>query len=157
MNNSSALKRIYFPENMTSLKYIFGAVFINDGNLAELVNFPNSIVSIGESAFKYCEKLKLATLPSSLTYLGSQAFRGCSQLSIEKLPHGLTQILPITFYGCNNVNITHFGNTNGIIAEIDNSLTHIGSEAFANSSTMSAPAEIYLHNSLVYLGSGCFR
>lgn len=158
-SNSNVLKRIYFPENMNNLKYILNQAFINDNALEKVENLPNSIIHIDDSSFKYCSSLELTALPSNLTYLGAGAFHGCSKLKLEKLPHGVTQLLNNTFYNCGGLTISHFGHIkDGPIAEIDNALTHIGSEAFAMpSESMTIPASVYLHNSLVYLGSGCFR
>ena len=157
-SNTKALKRIYFPENMTSLKYILDSSFINCGALTTIENLPNSIIHIGEFAFKHCSNLNLTTLPLNLNYLGKQAFYNCGELKLEKLPHGISQLLDGTFYDCVKLNISHFGYTkDGIIAEIDNALTHIGSETFAVNTNMATPSEVYLHNSLVHLGDDCFR
>ena len=47
---------------------------------------PNSVTSIGERAFYYCDGLTSITIPNSVTSIGSSAFYGCSGLtSIESL------------------------------------------------------------------------
>ena len=44
---------------------------------------PNSVTSIGESAFSHCSGLKSVTIPNSVTRIGSDAFSGCN--SLEKV------------------------------------------------------------------------
>ncbi|MCR5644203.1 MAG: leucine-rich repeat domain-containing protein [Prevotella sp.] len=40
------------------------------------VTIPNSVTSIGESAFFYCSGLTFVTIPNSVTSIGSDAFLG---------------------------------------------------------------------------------
>ena len=97
-------------------------------------------------------------LPTNLKYIGEQGFLGCYNLTATILPHGLTYILPQAFTYCRNLNITHFGNsTDGAKSPIDNNITQIGSESFSMTSHGTTPNEIYLHNSLTYLGNSCFN
>lgn len=44
------------------------------------VEFPESLKSIGESAFDGCSELTDIVLPNSLTYIGSYSFQGCLKL-----------------------------------------------------------------------------
>jgi len=47
------------------------------------VEMPNTITSIGESAFAYCDSLKSISLPDSLTTIGNEAFKSCNLSTIE--------------------------------------------------------------------------
>ena len=47
---------------------------------------PNSVTSIGEWAFSYCESLTSITIPNSVTRIGSGAFSGCSGLTSITIP-----------------------------------------------------------------------
>lgn len=40
----------------------------------ESISFPNTLTTIGSSAFAYCGKLKSVTIPYSVTYIGNSAF-----------------------------------------------------------------------------------
>jgi hypothetical protein len=42
---------------------------------------PNSVTSIGASAFSYCSSLTSVTIPNSVTSIGVQAFSSCSSLA----------------------------------------------------------------------------
>ena len=159
-SNIDSLKLVYLPQEMTSLKYIGEACFVNNSSLTKIENLPNSIEYIGDRSFNQCDKLIIKELPTNLKYIGEQGFLGCYNLTATILPHGLTYILPETFNFCRNLNITHFGNsTDGAKSPIDNNITQIGSGSFSRNShnTTSIPNEIYLHNSLTYLGSNCFN
>lgn len=68
----------------------------------ESVSIPNSIVSIGDYAFQYCEKLTSVSVPSSVKSIGSYAFSYCSALSNITLSEGLKFIGEASFYQLGN-------------------------------------------------------
>ena len=45
------------------------------------VTIPNSVTSIGASAFAYCSGLTSVTIPNSVTNIGVEAFHACSSLT----------------------------------------------------------------------------
>ena len=154
--NFEKLQKVYFPEGITSLKYIGNSCFNLASNLTEIINLPDSIEYIGEQAFNWCSSLQLSALPASLSYAGQSAFLGCGSITISDLPDNYTQILSYTFNYSPNVQITHFGNsTNGASAAIDNNVTHIGISAFQMNNNTDV-SEIFVHNSVGYLGEACF-
>ena len=157
--NNSHLTVVNFPENNATMKYILDNAFVNNNNLTNIINLPKSIVHIGNSAFMNCNNINFPALPESLTYIGASGFYGCYSLAVDRLPQNMTQLLPQVFYNCQKVTINHFGNsTNGPIAALDNCVTHIGSDAFSSWSTTAVkPTEIYLHNTIVYMGGQCFN
>ncbi|MBR5573401.1 MAG: leucine-rich repeat protein [Paludibacteraceae bacterium] len=50
---------------------------------------PNSVKSIGQYAFKGCDKLTSITIPNSVTSIGDDAFYGCDNLAEIHLPAGM--------------------------------------------------------------------
>lgn len=64
------------------------------------VVLPDSITSIGESAFNYCTSLTSIVLPDSITSIGENAFSYCTSLTSIVLPATITTIEPSTFYRC---------------------------------------------------------
>ena len=53
---------------------------------------PNSVTSIGNSAFSDCRDLTSITIPSSVTSIGSSAFSGCYGLASIAIPNSVTSI-----------------------------------------------------------------
>lgn len=153
------LTTVYFPTNISTLKYIGKTCFSNLENLKEIINLPDSIEHIDEKAFNWCKNLEIVKLPASLKYIGEAGFLGCMKMSIETLPEDYTQILKETFAYCNNLKIKHFGNsTNGIsTTSIDNNITHIGVDAFSLGVNNEHITEIFIHSSIVFLGEKCFN
>ena len=81
---------------------------------------PNSVTSIGSSAFSGCSGLTSVTIPNSVTSIGYNAFNGCSGLTSVTIPNSVTSIGESAFFDCSKLtSIT-----------IPNSVTSIGSSAF---------------------------
>ena len=76
-----------------------GAFWNCTGLAGELV-FPESLTSIGWSAFRDCESLTSVTLPEGLTSIDWAAFESCRRLTSLTFPAGLTSIGGIAFRGC---------------------------------------------------------
>ena len=65
---------------------------------------PNSVTSIGESAFAGCSGLTSLTIPNSVTYIGEGAFENCSGLTSVTIPNSVTSIDWYAFSGCSELN-----------------------------------------------------
>lgn len=64
------------------------------------VIFPESLTTIGETAFYNCSALALTELPETLTTIKRGAFFGCRNLKITKLPAGISSFGEFAFSGC---------------------------------------------------------
>lgn len=64
---------------------------------------PNSVTSIGNSAFDNCSSLTSITIPNSVTSIGSYAFSGCSGLTSVNIPNSVTNIGWYAFQGCSGL------------------------------------------------------
>ena len=80
---------------------------------------PNSVTSIGNSAFAYCSGLTSVTIPNSVTSIGYEAFYGCSGLTSVTIGNGVTSIGISAFAYCSGLTSVHI-NTGSIT--IDKSL-----------------------------------
>ena len=85
------------------------------------VSIPNSVTSIGTDAFSYCAGLTTVTIPDSVTSIGDLAFYRCTGLTSVTLPNGITSIPNATFSYCASL----------ASVAIPNSVTSIGTDAFS--------------------------
>ena len=89
-------KNSVIPNSVTS---IGDSAFSGCSGMTELI-LPNSVRSIGNCAFSLCSGLTELTLPNSLTEIGKYAFRGCRGLTELTLPNSVTSIGNFAFHGC---------------------------------------------------------
>jgi len=64
------------------------------------VTLPLNVTSIGDDAFAYCYDLTVATIPASITNFGAYVFYGCDGLTNLTISSGVTNIGDYAFYGC---------------------------------------------------------
>jgi hypothetical protein len=67
------------------------------------IELPASLKTIGESAFLWCKSLTSIELPASLKTIGNEAFYKCTSLKSIELPTSLTEIGESAFYGCTSL------------------------------------------------------
>ncbi|MDO4483350.1 MAG: leucine-rich repeat domain-containing protein [Clostridia bacterium] len=66
---------------------------------------PDGIVTIGDWAFAYNERLSSIILPNTVKTIGEKAFIFCNRLSKINLPESVETIGINPFYGCNKVDV----------------------------------------------------
>ena len=64
---------------------------------------PNSVTSIGESAFRGCSGLTSIEIPNNVTSIGDLAFDRCSGLTSVTIPNSVTSIGKNAFFGCSGL------------------------------------------------------
>ena len=74
-------------------------------------SIPNSVTSIGGSAFGSCSGLTSVTIPNSVTSIGWNAFYGCSGLTSVTIPNSVTSIGSSAFEGCSGLTSVTIGNS----------------------------------------------
>ncbi len=84
------------------------------------IKLPNSVTSIGNSAFDGCTNLTSITIPNSVTSIDNYAFSGCTGLTSITIPNSVTSIGKSAFNGCTKLTSIN----------IPNSVTNIGDYAF---------------------------
>ena len=92
-------------------------------------NIPNSVTSIGDSAFSGCTRLTSVTIPNSVTSIGYWAFNGCTNLTSVTIPDSVTFIDNFAFNGCTSLKDVYYlgkrAEWNGIkIGDINDCLTN---------------------------------
>ena len=128
-----------------------GRCLIIDGTLnsfapAGLAEYtiPDSVTTIGDSAFSHCSSLISVTIPDSVIILANRIFEGCSALSSITIPDSVTTIGEYAFAGCDSLTSITIPDSVTTIGEgafskcysltsvtIPDSVTSIGKDAFA--------------------------
>ena len=112
---------------------------------------PESVTSIGNSAFYGCTGLTSITIPNSITKIRRYAFYNCQGLTSVSIPNSVSSIEESTFSGCSNlasviinegvkyIEGSAFCDCTGINSIIiPNSIKSIGSKAFYNCSSLTS-------------------
>ncbi len=137
------LEEIDIPETVTT---IGNSAFFNCRNLTTVTGMKN-VTKIGDNAFYNCSNLVNINLPENLTEIGSYAFRGCSQLKSISIPDTLKRWGTDIFSGCSGL----------ATVEIPDNFTNIPSDTFMNCSSLKEiklPASLKIINSNAFKGSG---
>ena len=140
-NDCDFTSNLILPE---SLRKIDNLAFANCWELNGNLTIPNSVDTIGESAFYRCNFAGDLTIPNSVIYLGGGAFQYTSFTGNLTLPKSLKKIYSYTFYNCNFTgNLT-----------LPDSLEIIENYAFNN---CKFTGELNLPDSLKIIGEYAFR
>ena len=98
---------IVIPEVVVSKKVSYKVVGIDAETFQESnitsITIPDSVKTIGNYAFSWCESLTSINIPDSVTTIGDGAFKGCSSLTSITLPNGVTSIGKRAFEDCESL------------------------------------------------------
>ena len=101
----NALTTVTFAEG-SQLKSIERAAFYGTEHAHprfKEIKIPDSVETIGNGAFYYCQNLERIALPSALQKLSNVTFYGCTALSEVTFPASLKIIEKSAFSGCRNL------------------------------------------------------
>lgn len=106
------MKHLRVPETIEDLPVtqITYDTFKNN-TVLESIRLPNSLNSIGNSAFYGCKGLTSITIPDGVTSIGGSAFRGCTGLTSVTIPDSVTSIGVRIFYNCSGLTSITFNGT----------------------------------------------
>ncbi|MBP3590950.1 MAG: leucine-rich repeat domain-containing protein, partial [Clostridia bacterium] len=108
------------------VKTIYQEAFKNTA-ITEVI-IPNSVTSIGNSAFYDCSSLTSVTIGDSVTSIGNSAFRDCSGLTSVTIGDSVTLIGNSAFSGCDSLTSVTIGD----------SVISIGNSAFSGCDSLTS-------------------
>jgi hypothetical protein len=108
------------------------------------ISIPDSVTSIGETAFANCTSLTSVRIPNSIASIGGGAFRWCTNLTNITIPNSVITIAVVAFNGCDNL-------TSVTIPE---SVITIGDWAFSGCSSLTS---VTIPKSVTSIGRGAFE
>jgi hypothetical protein len=130
------------------------------------VTIPDSVTSIGISAFYNCTSVSNVTIGNSVTSIGNDAFRYCTSLTSETIGNSVTNIGDYAFSYCTSLtsvtipsSVTHIGDyaihycTSLTTVTIPNSVTSIGNQAFSYCTSLTS---VTFGNSVTNIGNLAF-
>lgn len=99
----SGLQEIIFPDTLVSID----ETAFSECAALESITLPESLMILERSAFSKCTTLKEVKLPATMKNIGTMVFSQCSALESIVLPEGMKSIGDSTFFRCTSLkNVT---------------------------------------------------
>ena len=109
ISDIAAWCKISFGNLYSNPLYYAHHLYLNGKEVTNLV-IPNSVTSIGQSAFSGCSGLTSVTIPNSVTSIGSYAFYYCDDMTSVTIPNSVTSIGSDAF-DCDNLEMVRLDAT----------------------------------------------
>ena len=136
----TSLTTINIPDSVTSI----GESAFSSCKSLTSINISDSVTSIGNSAFSSCESLTSINILDSVTSIGDDAFFWCESLTCINIPDSVTSIGDNAFESCYSLTSIN----------IPDSVTSIGDNAFCGCKSLTC---IYIPNSVTSIGNSAFE
>jgi hypothetical protein len=119
------------------------------------LTFPNSLTSIGDTAFQACQNINGVKIPSSVTNIGANPFAGCllASLAVATNNPAYTNVSNVLF-NKNQTALIGFPQGGGGTYVVPGTVTNIGACAFYNCDSL---FNIIISNTVTSIGSNAFK
>ena len=116
--NKGKTELLQYPSAKTQTSYILPDSVISIGDHAfkncsnlTTITIPDSVTSIGSYAFSYCYSLTNITIPDGVTSIGEGAYSRCSRLTSIALPNSIISIGNYAFEDCTALKDVYYSGT----------------------------------------------
>ena len=171
-SNCSSLANVTIKGEVTS---IGESAFLNNAFTA--IQLPETLKTIGSSAFKNCGKLEKITLPNNTANIGNAAFLNCSALHLVSVPDSVASVGKNVFFYNDDI-IVEIRKNSGTVADkllaqqgihhviLDENISAIGKNVFDSCYELSSvtygsetvkAGEYKLSKSIKAIGSEAFK
>lgn len=127
-------------------------VIVAKGRLA-ILSIPNSVTSIGDSAFLFNMHFTSIAIPNSVTSIGKSAFWGCSGITSINIPNSVKSIGDDAFSWCPSVMSIEVASDNKYFDSRDNCNAIIEKK---NNTLIAGCENTIIPNSVTSIGKGAF-
>lgn len=79
-------------------------VLVKYTGISDRVIIPNSVLVIGDKAFRNCTHVREIIVPTSVVIIGERSFSGCTNLTRVTVPITLKETGAYVFLECDNLN-----------------------------------------------------
>lgn len=112
-----------------------------------------TVRAIAPGGFRYCDFAQVI-LPETIESIQEEAFAYCEKLTSFDLPYLLDKIAPSTFLDCRALEYIYYTNSTGARAFGNETITEIGDHAFDSCISL---RDFYCPKNLVTFGESCFQ
>jgi len=120
------------------------------------VTLPDTLKTIGDTAFRHCESLRAVVFPTALSEIGDLAFYGCTALSYVYIGAGMSRFGAAPFASCPSLREIGYALTEERLRECDES-TAVGYDPPSFSDTLMQATVSYEAFPRVFLKGGAYR
>ena len=144
------VKDLVIPDSVTTI----GSSAFESCDSLTSVTIGNSVTTIGNSAFSSCASLTSVVIPDSVTTIGNYAFYWCTSLTSVVIPDSVTTIGDWAFYDCKNLKYNEYDNAYYLGNENNPYLLLVKAKSTSITSVTIHKDTRFIHSSAFY---DCYR
>lgn len=144
----------YRDPNIPNTVTIIEALAFQDCGSLNILEFPSSLIYIGNNAFENCLAMTSVNLPNTVTYIGEGAFRGCYYITFVNIPSSVENIGKNPFALCPSIEVITVDENNAFYNSRDNCNAIIKT---STNELISGCKNTVIPNDIVSIGDSAFE